>query len=225
VALDVLSLVFPNRCAGCDARGAPWCVDCDGRLEPLPAVRCARCGSPTRWPVPHCRQCLEGKHGFTRAWSAVTHDGPAAALLRRWKDDGLDLSEFAAGVILRQLPRPPEPGAVVVPVPAEGGRARWRGVDGPAALASRLADAWGLELRCDLLLRVRSTPPQRRLNALQRRRNLADAFTTGARHRGPVILVDDVYTTGATANACSSVLERIGADPIVVVTFARALRR
>jgi predicted amidophosphoribosyltransferase len=225
VALDLLSVVFPHRCAGCGARGSPWCLDCERALEPLPPVRCARCGAPTRWAVSRCRECVEGRHRFTRAWSAVAHRGPAAALLRRWKDHGLDLSAVAAGAILRQLPRPPEPGAVVVPVPAEAGRARWRGVDGPSALAGQLADAWGLELRCDLLLRVRSTPPQRRLDAIQRRQNLEEAFSTGDRCQGPVVVVDDVYTTGATADACSGALRRVGADTIVVVTFARALRR
>jgi predicted amidophosphoribosyltransferase len=225
VALDVVSLVFPHRCAGCGARGAPWCVDCDESLAPLPPVRCQRCGTPTRWSVPRCRQCLQGTHVFARAWSAVAHDGPAAALLRRWKDEGIDLSGVAAGAILRQLPSSPQPGAVVVPVPAERGRARWRGVDGPAAMAAHLADAWGLELRRDLLKRARATPPQRRLDALERQRNLAKAFRTGGRYRGSAILVDDVYTTGATANVCSKALEAVGAGPIVVVTFARALRR
>jgi predicted amidophosphoribosyltransferase len=225
VALDVVSVLFPQRCAGCDARGAPWCVDCDAQLAPLSPVRCARCGTPTRWAVPRCRQCLQGRHAFARAWSAVAHDGAAAALLRRWKDGGIDLSGVAAAAILRQLPIPPEPGAVVVPVPAEKGRARWRGVDGPAALATHLADAWGLDLRRDLLVRAKATPPQRRLSAPERQRNLAGAFTTGSRYLGPAILVDDVYTTGATANVCSRVLERVGAGPVVVVTFARALRR
>jgi predicted amidophosphoribosyltransferase len=225
VALDVLSVLFPSRCAGCDARGAPWCVDCDEALAPLSPVRCERCGKPTRWPVARCRECSEGTHVFTRAWSAVAHEGPAATLLRHWKDQGLDLSGVAADVILRQLPQAPAPGAVVVPVPADAGRARWRGVDGPAALAARLAAAWGLDLRRDLLVRAKATPPQRRLSAVQRRRNLAGAFTRSGWHAGPAILVDDVYTTGATANACSRVLAAAGAAPIVVVTFARALRR
>jgi predicted amidophosphoribosyltransferase len=225
VALDVLSLVFPHRCAGCDARGAPWCTTCDTALEPLPAVRCRRCSAPTRWPVDRCRECERTVCRYTRAWSAVAHRGPAVTLLRRWKDHGLDLSAVAAGAILRQLPRPPEAGAVVVPVPADPGRVRWRGVDGPAALARRLAGAWDLELRRDLLLRQRSVPPQRSLDAVARRRNLARAFRASERHHGPVILVDDVYTTGATADACSRVLVSAGAWPVVVVTFARALRR
>jgi predicted amidophosphoribosyltransferase len=225
VAIDVLSLVFPRRCAGCDTRGMLWCMTCASALEPLPAVRCGLCGAPTRWPVTRCRECRQMRFHFTRSWSAVAHRGPAAALLRRWKDGGLELSAVAAETILRQLPEPPRTGAAVVPVPADPARVRWRGVDGPAALAARLADAWGLELRRDLLVRERSVPPQRRLDAVARRRNLALAFAAREDHDGAVILVDDVYTTGATADACSAVLRRVGADPIHVVTFARALRR
>ena len=115
----------------------------------------------------------------------------------------------------------------MVPVPADQ-RA------GPLARGGRAARPWrpgwptpgGSTLRRDLLLRAKGTPPQRRLDA-----RASGSATWPARSppaaatSAPVILVDDVYTTGATANACSRVLEAVGAGPIVVVTFARALRR
>src|SRR5262249_57303799 len=108
-----------------------------------PAIRCGLCGAPTRWAVARCRECRRMRFHFTQSWSAVAHRGPAAALLRRWKDGGLELSAVAAKTILRQLPAPPVAGAVVVAVPADPARVRWRGVDGPGALAIRLAGAWG----------------------------------------------------------------------------------
>src|SRR5262245_7832992 len=136
MALDAfLSLVFPRRCVGCKAAGALWCRICEAALEPLPTVRCRRCGAPTRWDVARCRECTGIGFHFTRAWAAVAHRGPAAALVRRWKDHGLDLSGVAARAILRQHPAPPVEDALVIPVPGDPARVRWRGVDGPGALA------------------------------------------------------------------------------------------
>jgi predicted amidophosphoribosyltransferase len=143
-------------------------------------------------------------------------------LVRRWKDGGLDLADVAAGVI-EERRVPPEVDCLCA-VPPSPSRARRRGVDGPGALARALAARWELPLGRDLIRRSRDAPPQRGLDQRARRMNLRGAFNPGARAPLRVGLIDDVYTTGATVDACARALREGGAEQIDVLAFARALR-
>jgi len=149
--------------------------------------------------------------------------GPAHAVVRAWKDRGLrSAADVAAGLVLAVVE--PPPGAVaVVAVPALAARAAWRGGDGALALAERLGRAWSLEVA--LPLRRGGGRTQRGLDLVDRRRNARGQFRAVGTVTGPVLLVDDVYTTGATADACARLLRRAGATRVDVVTFARAVRR
>jgi predicted amidophosphoribosyltransferase len=223
VVLDaLLSLILPRSCAGCAAPGALWCASCLAELEPVGAPCCTRCGSPTRFAVASCRECQAFAPSFSSAWAAVAHRGAGAVLVRRWKDGGLDLAEVAAGVIEER--RVPPDVDCLYAVPASPARARRRGIDGPHALAHALAARWELPLGRDLLRRGRDALPQRGLDRRARRRNLRGVFLPAAHAPLRVGLIDDVYTTGATADACARALRDGGAEQIHVLAFARALR-
>jgi predicted amidophosphoribosyltransferase len=109
-------------------------------------------------------------------------------------------------------------------VPASRSRARLRGVDGPTALGLALAERWEIPFRGDLLARRRDAPPQRGLDRRARRVNLRDVFVLTGPVPPRVALIDDVYTTGATADACARVLARGGAEHVEALALARALR-
>jgi predicted amidophosphoribosyltransferase len=128
-----------------------------------------------------------------------------------------------AAELVTAVVAPPPAGALLVPVPALAARAAWRGDDGAHALAERLAAAWGGEVAEPL--RRDGARPQRGLDRAGRRRNARAQFRAVAAVSGPVLLVDDVYTTGATADVCAGLLRRAGAARVDVVTFARAVRR
>jgi len=98
-----------------------------------------------------------------------------------------------------------------------------RGHHPAEALARELAREWSLPLE-PLLARARGSPRQRELTRTERRDNVATAFAAARSAPARVMLVDDVYTTGATANAAASALRKAGAREIEIVTFARTIR-
>lgn len=140
-----------------------------------------------------------------------------------WKERGLRrLAAWAATVVADSVERPPV--ACLTFVPADPDRLLLRGHHPAKALARELAGAWDLGLE-PLLVRVRGSPRQRELTRIERRRNVAAAFAPAGRPvPARVALVDDVYTTGATANAAASALRKGGAREVEIVTFARTIR-
>jgi predicted amidophosphoribosyltransferase len=151
----------------------------------------------------------------------VIYDEAARRLVAGWKEHELRrLAAVAAEVVVESLDRPDV--AALAFVPPDPERRLKRGHHPAEQLARALGDRW--ELPVAALLTRTARPPQRGLPLAERRRNVAGAF--GARDAVParVALVDDVYTSGATAAAAASALRRAGADQITVVTFARAVR-
>jgi predicted amidophosphoribosyltransferase len=179
-------------------------------------------GTPSRWEVASCRECQGWSPGFETAWAAIAHRGSGAALVHAWKDRGLELADVAARVIEER--RVPPDTDCLCAVPTSLSRARLRGVDGPTALGLELAARWEIPFRRGLLVRRRDAPPQRGLDRRERRVNLRDVFVSSGPVPARVTLIDDVYTTGATADACARALRACGAEHVAVLAFARALR-
>jgi len=156
------------------------------------------------------------------AHAAVVYDESVRRLVAGWKERGLRrLADDAAALVTERLVRPDV--AVVTFVPADGNRRLVRGYHPAQRLATALAGRW--ELPCEPLLgRARPSRRQRGLPLAERRRNVAGAFRAETPVPNTVLLVDDVYTTGATASAVASALRAAGARRVEVLTFARALR-
>jgi ComF family protein len=115
---------------------------------------------------------------------------------------------------------------VVVPVPLHPKRLRWRGFNQSVLLGRELSRVFDLSLDPFLLQRNAETPPQTQLTEEERRRNVRGAFSVNSdksvKNRS-VLLLDDVYTSGATVNECSRCLKRAGAKEVYVLTLARAV--
>lgn len=198
------------------------CERCHASVHRIEAPLCARCGAPTAWPVARCRECTGRRLAFVGARSAVAYDACVRGIVAAWKERGLRrIAGWAAELVTSAISVPEVD--VVVAIPSDRDRRLKRGHHPAEALASELAARW--ELSCEsLLARTRGTPPQRGLDLVARRRNVRGAFVATGHIPRSVLVVDDVYTTGATANAAASALRRGGARHVEVVTFARAIR-
>jgi predicted amidophosphoribosyltransferase len=152
----------------------------------------------------------------------VEYGAGARRAVVAWKERGLrKLAGWAATVVEATVPRPNA--AALVWVPPDPDRRLWRGHHAAEFLARELGAAWELPVT-GVLERARGSPRQRGSSRADRRRNVANAFTPTAVVPSRIALVDDVYTTGATAHAAASALRKGGADHVEVVTFARTIR-
>ncbi len=218
----MLDLLLPQRCVVCSEAGDQVCSTCrKGLLRIRPPV-CERCGAPAAWPVRRCRECAGRRLAFAHARAAVIYDRAATALVWAWKERGLRrLARIAAELVVETVPRPGVEALTFVP-PDRDRRLR-RGHHPAEALAGELAERWELPVLA-MLERARAIPRQRGLSLAERRRNVAGAFRAGGRPSRRVAIVDDVYTSGATAAAAASALRKAGARRVEVVAFARAVR-
>ena len=217
-----LGVVLPARCAGCGVPGPPLCVACLGSLVRVAPPLCERCGCPGAWPVRRCVECSGRRLAFRRARGAVVYDTRSRPLVSAWKERGRrDLAAVFAALVADVIARPEAD--VVTFVPGDGERGRERGHVPAARLARALGGLWGMETRA-LLARTGSPRRQVGLPRAARRTNVRGVFAPRSRVDGRVLLVDDVYTTGATASACATVLRRAGASRVDVVCLARAVR-
>jgi ComF family protein len=221
--VSFLDLLLPVRCVICaNAGGEQLCSGCRESLPRLRPPLCERCGAPTAWPVSRCRECSGRRLAFASARAAVEYDERVRRLVGAWKERSLRrLAAEAAELVHSAVERPPV--AALTFVPPDRERVLERGHHPAERLAEELGRLWSLPVEA-FVGRTRSVRHQRGLTRLERRRNVAGAFRPAAKAPARVALVDDVYTSGATAAACSSALRKGGARRVEVVTFARVVR-
>jgi ComF family protein len=216
------SILLPARCAVCRAVGAALCGRCEGDLVRLAPPWCERCGAPGAWPVRRCAECAGRRLAFASARAALAYDDRARRLVRAWKEGGRrDLAVVAADLVVAVLHRPDVSALTFVPGDRE--RRRDRGHVPAQRLAVELGARWELPV-APALRRTRAVRRQRGLTLAERRGNVRGAFAAEGLPARTICLVDDVYTTGATAHACASALRAGGAHRVEVVCLARALR-
>jgi predicted amidophosphoribosyltransferase len=200
------------------------CRTCRESLRGLGPDLCGRCGAPTLWPVERCRECSGRRLAFRRARAAVAYAGAARDLVGAWKEHGLRRAAALAAELMTERLEPPA-ADVITHIPPDPARLLVRGHHPAARLAGELADRWALP-GASLLVRTGTAPSVRQagLARAERLRNARGAFVAVAAAPKRVLLVDDVYTTGATVAAAATALRRAGAREVDVVTFARTVR-
>jgi ComF family protein len=229
----LLDFALPPRCPGCGAiTGEPhrFCLDCWRSLAFLGEPCCACCGIPFAYPAEDgalCARCLAEPPPFGRLRAAVAYGEVSRRVALKLKYSGRPgLADTLAHFMLRQL----DSGAstLLVPVPLHRWRIWKRGYNQAALIASALSRRTGLAAELELLTRTRATPPLKGLGRGERALAVRGAFRVPQRARNrlagrSVLLVDDVYTSGATAAACARALKRGGAASVDVLCWARVV--
>lgn len=220
---DLERWLLPEECLLC--RGSPSdgliCRLCRYRWPRLPEPVCSRCGQPLILTELSCRLCAKWGPELTRVRSAVWHEGGARDAVHQLKYEGWWRVTQSLAPAMTGL-EPLTGRLVLVPVPLAAKRLRDRGYNQSEHLARALGRLVAKPVRVDALKRVRETPTQTALTPEARLANVAGAFRAAGVQGSRVVLVDDVFTTGATLVAAAAALSKAGAAVVEAVTFARA---
>jgi competence protein ComFC len=238
----LLDAIFPPRCAGCgDFESALFCDSCRATLQPITAPYCARCGTPfdpLSHPAAECADCRGNRyHGappFAAVRSCYAFTGALRPAVHRFKYRGKtalapQLGELLFARLVSDAALPRDEIKLLCPVPLHSWR-RWRrGYNQSELLAGELGRLCGIR-HAEILRRTRRTTPQVGLHETERLANVQGAFAVDEKGleqfnptRGPVLLIDDVCTTGATLAECARALKKAGIKEVYGLTLARQL--
>ncbi len=231
-----LAFFYPEVCQVCGQKRATpaqgyVCDDCKAEARFIMPPFCQRCGRPYEGAITtpfECTNCRDAELSFHSARSAVLADGKVLEIIHRYKyNRALWFEPFLAGLLIEpaRAELAHEKCDVLVPVPLHRVKQREREFNQAERLARRLGRAIDRPVE-RLLKRVLPTRTQTLLSRSERRANVRNAFAfngssglAGQR----VMLVDDVFTTGATTSACAQVLVEAGAEAVCVWTVARGI--
>jgi len=229
--------LYPEICQLCEKERAPAkngfvCSKCWTQVRFIRKPFCERCGLPFEGDITttfECANCREMELHFSFARSAVVAKTAVLEIIHRFKySRALWFENFLADLLLREaLPAlRGENWNFIAPVPLHSVKEREREFNQAELLAKHLSAAAKIPLNNRLLRRVRTTVTQTLLTREQRAENMRGAFAIrkGVKLNGEkIILVDDVFTTGATTSACAKALKTAGASDVCVWTVARGL--
>jgi competence protein ComFC len=221
VALSLCSVTHPDTCVGCERRSSDvLCLTCFDALPRVGSPVCGRCGLPTAFATFVCEECKNVDFGFQSARAPLKYDGVGKQVVHALKYRGYKrvVGRLAAPLMLQVVGEGHF--EAVVPVPLHSSRLRKRGFNQAELLARGVAEKMKATVS-DTLEVVRSTRDQVELSAAQRRANVAGAYSATEPLRGKILLVDDVFTTGATMSACAISLVRAGAKEVHALSLCR----
>lgn len=233
----VFQFFLPPQCPCCERFSEEgkqgFCSNCLSQIRWIEPPFCSICGIPfiSREVETHpCGACVTHRKYFTIARALGAFEGSLQEAIHRWKYEGKTyLTPFFASWMAEGLNRYWEPGSLdlLIPVPLHTRRLRERGFNQALLLAKDLSRRTGIPYRKTILQKKKSTIPQVNLSRAEREKGLSGTFHVIEKEELSglsVLLIDDVYTTGATVNECSKVLLKGGAERVDVLTLAHAIK-
>ena len=222
------TLLYPSRCPICDRPVWPSseriCLSCLKTLKPIGSSFCEKCGKKVSAGMRICADCGRTRHAFSRSRGAFEY-GPLSKAMYRYKYLGRrEYSHVFSELTYSQLADYIHGcGAdMIAAVPVSKKKLLKRGYNQAGELAKGISDLSGIPYFEGALLRVRDTAPMKLLSPSERQKNLKNAFISNANvvKSKRVLLVDDIYTTGSTMDACSRALFDAGAENVFCMTVA-----
>lgn len=228
----IVDFALPPRCPACGAvTQAPhrFCMDCWAALTFLGEPCCERCALPFEYESDGlCAGCIADPPPFDRLRAAVAYGEIARQVALKLKYSGRPgVARTLALLMQRHLGDGQD--AILVPVPLHRWRIWRRGYNQAALIATELARRSGIPAELGLLRRIKSTPSLRGRNRRERALAVRGAFAASGEAKARLagrraILIDDIYTSGATARACAKALKRAGAERVDILCWARVVR-
>ncbi len=224
-----VDLVFPRRCPVCDEPvrpfGAKICTDCEKKLKPIEGSTCCRCGKVLcDAEGEYCRDCRNTEHSYERGGAVFSYRDCAGSLYRFKYKNRREYAKWYGEQLSSRLTQvfPGEHFDLVLPVPLYPEKERKRGYNQAWFLAKELSRNVGIPTKKDALIRVKNTLPMKNMGISDRQNNLKRAFHACANDvkLKAIIVIDDIYTTGTTIDACAQALYRAGADRVCFLTLA-----
>ena len=233
---DVCDIIFPPQCLSCAENNLPaegiFCSSCLEKIRFITGSLCPICGipflnSPAEGHI--CGKCLENNPYYTQARSMASFETIIMEAIHKFKYGRNITIGDALGSCMAAFSFPDfdySKYSLLIPVPLHIKRLRERGFNQSLLLAQKLGKKYRLPVSFSLLKRRKFTLTQTGLNKKERGKNIKGAFAVLDRQKVSgknIILIDDVYTTGATINECAKVLLKAGAEQVAVLTLARVL--
>jgi len=233
---SLLDWVYPPRCMSCRnplpleksrLRNLWLCAHCEGLFLPLETPGCEICSVPVKEGVSVCASCYGKSFFFLHNRSAFAYDGLIRDMIheikfRRRRHVAQGLGRLWADMYKKSIPTD----ALLTPLPMHRSKKRYRGFDQAIVMAKAFAEATGNPY-CNILERTKDTPPQSGLHPSQRIDNVNGAFKIkpGSKPGQKYVLIDDIYTTGASLNECAKILKLHGALEVYAITLAIAVKK
>lgn len=219
-----LDWLFPPECAGCGKPGTQWCEECRSSLHLVQQMVCPLCGTPSLQGV-LCADCRREPPDFHWVRSWAEYDDSLKRVIHSLKYRNNVLLAQPLGQALAELySHSPFAADTVTVVPISRERKRTRGYNQAALIARAFCRQTGLPFQPLLLKRIRQTASQVGKSRSERMQNVQSAFSASPRWASgkTILVIDDVYTTGATLRSCAHALKTAGALAVIGLTAARA---
>lgn len=223
----ILNLLYPTVCPFCGklySKGI--CAVCRKKIVYVSEPRCMRCGKPLRDEAQeYCQTCARRESAIDQGRGLWLHADPVSGAVYRFKYKNKRIwGRIFAAELARQYGKQIRDWGIkeIIPIPLHASRKRQRGFNQSEVIARELAELTGIPCRTDVLFRIRKTVPQKRLDPAGRAANLQGAFGVSKRWAAceNVLLIDDIYTTGATVEKAAKMLKKAGCRNVYFLTIS-----
>lgn len=228
----IINVIYPRRCPVCGdivtPRGELACPSCRKNLTPIQEPRCKKCSKPVESEeAEFCLDCFKKRHKYIKGFALWLYDAGMKKSIADFKFHGRrEYGEFYVSEIVKRFEKEildiaPD---VLIPIPIHRSKQLRRGYNQAEILAKGIGKELEIPVLPHLLLRNKNTLPQKQLNDKERLKNLEQAFEFSEKekerynnHIHKVILIDDIYTTGSTIEACTNILIQNGINEIYFI--------